>query len=160
MAASKSPTTPPTLREIARRAGVSHTTVSLSLRNHPSIPEATRERLRELADRLGYRSNVLVSALMSRVRLKQHKSGPEVVGFLTGGPTADDWKNHSASVGFTMARGSGPNNSACASNLSGSARAGQPPPRLAACCMRARFMGISSLPSPLRSTSTNSIGRA
>jgi DNA-binding LacI/PurR family transcriptional regulator len=100
MAASKSPTTPPTLREIARRAGVSHTTVSLSLRNHPSIPEATRERLRELADRLGYRSNVLVSALMSRVRLKQHKSGPEVVGFLTGGPTADDWKNHSASVGF------------------------------------------------------------
>ena len=25
--------------EIARRAGVSHTTISLSLRNHPSIPE-------------------------------------------------------------------------------------------------------------------------
>src|SRR4051812_37049610 len=100
MAASKFPVTPPTLREIARRAGVSHTTVSLSLRNHPSIPEPTRERLRELADRLGYRSNVLVSALMSRVRLKQHKSAPEVVGFLTGGPSADDWKNHSASVGF------------------------------------------------------------
>src|SRR4051812_27693577 len=36
---------------------------------------------------------------MSQVRLKQHKSGPEVVGFLTGGPTADDWKNHSYSVG-------------------------------------------------------------
>jgi LacI family transcriptional regulator len=91
---------PPTLREIARRAGVSHTTVSLSLRNHPSIPEATRERLRHLADELGYRSNVLVSALMSQVRLKQHKSGPEIVGFLTGGPTADEWKHHSASVGF------------------------------------------------------------
>lgn len=91
---------PPTLREIARRAGVSHTTVSLSLRNHPSIPEETRERLRRLADELGYRSNVLVSALMSQVRLKQHKSGPEVVGFLTGGPTAEEWKHHSASVGF------------------------------------------------------------
>lgn len=91
---------PPTLREIARRAGVSHTTVSLSLRNHPSIPEATRERLRRLADELGYRSNVLVSALMSQVRLKQPKSGPEIVGFLTGGPAADDWKHHSASVGF------------------------------------------------------------
>jgi len=99
--ASPRPTSnPPTLREIARRAGVSHTTVSLSLRNHPSIPEETRERLRHLADELGYRSNVLVSALMTQVRLKQHKSGPEVVGFLTGGPTADDWKNHSASVGF------------------------------------------------------------
>jgi len=100
MAASKLPANPPTLREIARRAGVSHTTVSLSLRNHPSIPEATRERLRALADRLGYRSNVLVSALMSQVRLKQHKSAPEVVGFLTGGPTADNWKDHSAMVGF------------------------------------------------------------
>jgi len=91
---------PPTLREIARRARVSHTTVSLSLRNHPSIPEKTRERLRRLADRLGYRSNVLVSALMSQVRQKQHKSAPEVIGFLTGGPSADDWKHHSASVGF------------------------------------------------------------
>jgi len=100
MAAPKSPANPPTLREIARRAGVSHTTVSLSLRNHPSIPEPTREKLRGLADRLGYRSNVLVSALMSQVRLKQHKSAPEVVGFLTGGPSADDWKQHSASVGF------------------------------------------------------------
>ena len=99
MAAQKIPAKPPTLREIARRAGVSHTTVALSLRNHPSIPEATRERLRQLADGLGYRSNVLVSALMSQVRLKQHKSAPEVVGFLTGGATPDDWKNHSFSVG-------------------------------------------------------------
>lgn len=100
VAPPRSTSNPPTLREIAQRAGVSHTTVSLSLRNHPSIPEATRERLRHLADELGYRSNVLVSALMSQVRLKQHKSGPEVVGFLTGGATADDWNNHSATVGF------------------------------------------------------------
>ncbi|HEY0945691.1 MAG TPA: LacI family DNA-binding transcriptional regulator [Opitutaceae bacterium] len=100
MATPTTPVDPPTLREIARCAGVSHTTVSLSLRNHPSIPEATRERVRLLADQLGYRSNVLVSALMSQVRLKQHKSAPEVVGFLTGGPTAEDWKNHSAQVGF------------------------------------------------------------
>jgi LacI family transcriptional regulator len=100
MATPPRPAAPPTLREIARRAGVSHTTVSLSLRNHPSIPEETRERLRHLADEMGYRSNVLVSALMSQVRLKQPKSAPEVVGFLTGGPTADEWKHHSASVGF------------------------------------------------------------
>lgn len=100
MAAPKPPATPPTLREIARQAGISHTTVSLSLRNHPSIPERTRKRVQRLADRLGYRSNVLVSALMSQVRMKQPKSAPEVVGFLNGGPTADDWKKHSASVGF------------------------------------------------------------
>jgi DNA-binding LacI/PurR family transcriptional regulator len=91
---------PPTLREIARQAGVSHTTVSLSLRNHPSIPPETRERLQRLADQLGYRSNVLVSALMSQVRMKHQKMAPEVIGFLTGGRTVDDWKNHSASVGY------------------------------------------------------------
>lgn len=92
--------TPPTLRDIARLAGVSHTTVSLSLRNDPSIPESTRQRVRAVADQAGYRSNVLVSALMTQVRLQHHKTTPEVVGFLTGGPTADEWKNHSANVGF------------------------------------------------------------
>lgn len=91
---------PPTLREIARQAGVSHTTVSLSLRNHPSIPEATRDRVQRLADRLGYRSNLLISALMSQVRMKHPSLVPEVIGFLTGGATANDWKNHSASVGY------------------------------------------------------------
>ena len=100
MAAVKPPSTPPTLREIARRAGVSHTTVSLSLRNHPSIPARTRDRLHQLADRMGYRSNLLVSALMTQLRMRNLRAAPEVVGFLTGGPTADDWKNHSASVGF------------------------------------------------------------
>lgn len=93
-------TPPPTLREIARSAGVSHTTVSLSLRNDPAIPAATRERVRQVADHLGYHSNVLVSALMTQVRLKHQRSVPEVVAYLSGGPTADDWQKHSACVGF------------------------------------------------------------
>lgn len=99
MAALKTPAAPPTLREIARRAGVSHTTVSLSLRNHPSIPARTRDRLHQLADRMGYRTNFLVSALMTQMRLRSTRVAPEVVGFLTGGATAEDWKNHSFSVG-------------------------------------------------------------
>jgi LacI family transcriptional regulator len=100
MAVTITPATPPTLREIAQRAGVSHTTVSLSLRNDPTIPAHTRARLCTLADTMGYRSNVLVSALMTQVRLRQRPATPEVVGFLTGGPTEGDWTNHSASVGF------------------------------------------------------------
>jgi LacI family transcriptional regulator len=91
---------PPTLRDIARLAGVSHTTVSLCLRNDASIPESTRQRVRAVAEGAGYRSNVLVSALMTQVRLQHHKSTPEVVAFLTGGPTADEWRRHSANVGF------------------------------------------------------------
>src|SRR4051794_4150253 len=91
---------PPTLREIARRAKVSHTTVSLALRNDPVIPESTRARICRLADAMGYRSNVLVSALMTQVRLRHQRTAPEVVGFLTAGPNEEDWKKHSSSVGF------------------------------------------------------------
>jgi LacI family transcriptional regulator len=88
------------LRDIARSIGLSHTTISLSLRNDPSIPVATRERVRAAADRLGYRSNILVSTLMTQVRLKHQKAVPEVVAYVNGGPTADDWQHHSACVGF------------------------------------------------------------
>lgn len=42
-------TAPPTLREIARRAGVSHTTVALALRGDPVLPEPTRRRVSRLA---------------------------------------------------------------------------------------------------------------
>ncbi len=62
---------PVRLREIAEKAGVSRATVSLALRNHSSIPAATRERVRAAADALGYRPNPLVSALMTYHRTTQ-----------------------------------------------------------------------------------------
>ena len=57
-----------TLADVARQAGVHRTTVSLSLRNHPRIPAATRERVKAVARELGYRINPLVSALMQSRR--------------------------------------------------------------------------------------------
>lgn len=100
MAGSNAAGPTPTLREIARRGGVSHTAVSLALRNDPALPARTRMRLRRLADTMGYRPNVLVSALMTQVRLRHPRRATEVIGFLTGGPTPDDWRQHSAAVGF------------------------------------------------------------
>jgi LacI family transcriptional regulator len=44
----------PTLVDIASAAGVSKATVSLVLRNHPSIPSRTRERILQIAKDLGY----------------------------------------------------------------------------------------------------------
>src|SRR3954469_21743111 len=41
----KKPSTYVTQRHVAQRAGVHQTTVSLVLRNHPSVPAATRERV-------------------------------------------------------------------------------------------------------------------
>jgi LacI family transcriptional regulator len=54
-----------TLQNVADRAGVSRTTVSMALRNHPGLPCATRQRIQGIAEELGYRPNPLVSSLMS-----------------------------------------------------------------------------------------------
>jgi len=43
------------MRDVARAAGVHQTTVSLALRNHASIPAATRERIKAAAAELGYK---------------------------------------------------------------------------------------------------------
>lgn len=85
---------PPTTRELAAQLGISHTTVSLALRGHPSVSADTRARVREAAAKAGYQPNALVNALMSQVRQK-HRLKPtgEVVAFLSAhkeGP--DRWK--------------------------------------------------------------------
>lgn len=54
----------PTLRDIAEIAHVSHVTVSLALRKHPSIPTQTRERIEEIARQIGYHPDPALSALM------------------------------------------------------------------------------------------------
>ncbi|MBC7367828.1 MAG: LacI family DNA-binding transcriptional regulator [Undibacterium sp.] len=56
------------MKHVAQAAGVSVMTVSLALRRAPSIPAATRERVLAEAERLGYRRNPLVSALMAGLR--------------------------------------------------------------------------------------------
>ncbi|HKK17247.1 MAG TPA: LacI family DNA-binding transcriptional regulator [Opitutales bacterium] len=53
---------------MAKAAGVSVATASLALRNHASIPEATRKRVRKAAAAVDYRPNPRVGELMSHVR--------------------------------------------------------------------------------------------
>ncbi len=57
----------PTLKDIARESGYHITTVSLALRDHSSIPDSTRQRIKEIATRLGYERNPVFHAL-SRFR--------------------------------------------------------------------------------------------
>ena len=52
-----------TLADIAAKAGVHVTTVSLALRDHPSIPPATRARIRDVAKTYGYQRDPLLDAL-------------------------------------------------------------------------------------------------
>ena len=46
-----------TLRDIASEAGISESTVSRALSGHPGIAEDTRNRIFEIAERLGYRKS-------------------------------------------------------------------------------------------------------
>ncbi len=80
-----------TLEDVAKKAGVHRTTVSLSLRDHPRIPAETRERIKSIANRLGYRINPLVSALM-----QSRRSGKPVkhatLAYVTNYPTRYGWR--------------------------------------------------------------------
>lgn len=54
------------IEDIARAGGVSHSTVSRALRDHPQISSATRERLQRLAAELGYTPNGVAQSLQGR----------------------------------------------------------------------------------------------
>ncbi|WP_438448075.1 LacI family DNA-binding transcriptional regulator [Gorillibacterium sp. sgz5001074] len=55
----------PTIEEIAKLAGVSKTTVSLALSDHPRISEQTKRKIREIAEQIHYVPNRLASGLSS-----------------------------------------------------------------------------------------------
>ena len=63
-----------TMETIAKKVGVSRNAVSLALRNHPSISQATREKILAAAAELGYQRNPAYGELMSQMRLKGHGS--------------------------------------------------------------------------------------
>jgi LacI family transcriptional regulator len=58
----------PNMRQIAEAAGVSKSAVSLALRDDPRMAKSTRERIRRIADELGYKKNNLVATLMAQLR--------------------------------------------------------------------------------------------
>lgn len=92
--------TRPTIRTLAKTAGVSNATVSLALRNHPRIRPEVRERIQRMAAEAGYQSNPLVANLLVQLRASKASGyqstlgllylGPEV-GLLSTEPTFQSW---------------------------------------------------------------------
>jgi LacI family transcriptional regulator len=70
------------MRAVARAAAVHQTTVSLALRNDPRLPEATRRRIRRLAEQLGYKPDPMLSALNFYRTSRQAARAPATMGFL------------------------------------------------------------------------------
>jgi LacI family transcriptional regulator len=58
----------PTIKDVARAAGVHYSTVSLALRDDPRIPLETRKRVRACAEKLGYKREAVQFALTARQR--------------------------------------------------------------------------------------------
>jgi LacI family transcriptional regulator len=67
--------------DIARRAGLDKSTISLALRDHPSISAETRARVRRLADEMGYRPDPTL-AMIARHRWKGTEPKAEVLGYV------------------------------------------------------------------------------
>lgn len=71
------------MRQIAAKAGVCNSTVSLALRNSPLISEAVRKKIQKLALRLGYRPDPEIARLMQHLRQRVKPRFKSVIVGLT-----------------------------------------------------------------------------
>lgn len=81
-----------TLSDIADRAGVHVTTVSLALRNHPRLPEETRRRLQALAAQMGYVPDPVLRALVAYRASKKPRLNPPTLAYVTNWNTRWGWR--------------------------------------------------------------------
>lgn len=87
-------------RDLARFAGVSPMTISLALRNHPSISIETRQRIHKLAEEHQYRPDPALAAL-NAYRIKQSSSVYQgSIGWLTNFPTKAGWRTMIQATGY------------------------------------------------------------
>lgn len=89
-----------TLSDVARKAGVHVTTVSLALRNHPRLPPATRDRIKKLADRMGYRPDPFLQALVAYRGKTMPRRNPPTLAYVTNWTTRLGWQKVTAHPQF------------------------------------------------------------
>jgi len=82
------------MQDVANAAGVARSTVSLALRNDRSIPPATRSRIFAAAEHLGYKTNPLVSALMTSLHARRARQRHSVLAYVTTDPEVTPWRSY------------------------------------------------------------------
>jgi LacI family transcriptional regulator len=84
-----------TLRDVAAKAGVHHTTVSRALKNDPRISAETLAKIRTLAEQMGYMPDPMLSSLNAY----RHASRPSpyhgTIAWITNFSTRDGWRKSS-----------------------------------------------------------------
>ncbi|MGW1610533.1 LacI family DNA-binding transcriptional regulator [Streptomyces sp. NPDC002285] len=78
MSGKRSPARRPTMKDIARHAGVSQSAVSFALNGRSGVSEETRDRVRRVAEELGWRPSTAARALSGE--------GAATVGFVLARP--------------------------------------------------------------------------
>jgi LacI family transcriptional regulator len=89
-----------TLADIAERADVHVTTVSLALRNHPRLPTQTRERIQALAKSMGYAPDPFLRALVAYRGKMMPRRNPPTLAYVTHWNTRWGWKKVTAHPDF------------------------------------------------------------
>lgn len=89
-----------TLADVAREAKVHVTTVSLAIRNHPRLPAETRTRIQRIAERLGYRPDPFLQALVAYRGKTMTRRNPPTLGYLTNWNTRFGWQKTTAHPQF------------------------------------------------------------
>lgn len=82
----------PTQADIARRAGVHRTTVSLALKGHARIPAETRARIQRAADELGYAPDPMLSSLVAYRTRKRPVAFRGTLGWLVSSAQGFNWR--------------------------------------------------------------------
>ena len=80
-----------TFRDIAKAAGVNLSTVSLALRDNPRISLETRERIRAVAESLGYQPNPLLSVYQASIRAAKPPEYRATLAWIDDGPDEYRW---------------------------------------------------------------------
>ena len=72
----------PTIRDVAREAGVSAATASLALRNDTRLRKTTCEKVQRVAEKLGYHTNAVVSQLLAQLRTSRSPQYQATLGMI------------------------------------------------------------------------------
>ncbi len=75
-----------TIRDIAKKAGVHHTTISLALRNSPKLKKETRESIQALATSMGYTPDPVLSSLMAYRKAVRPPRYQETIAWINNWP--------------------------------------------------------------------------
>jgi len=82
----------PTQRDIALKAGVGRSTVSLALKDHPKISLETRNRIKSVAESLEYSPDPMLSALATYRNRIREQAFHGTLGWLVNAQPGYDWE--------------------------------------------------------------------